>query len=293
MTVQAYLMPQTTEECLSELDRFAGRARLIAGGTDLMLRLKKKKYSPVALVDVTRIEQLRRLEVTGGKLIIGAAATHALLALHPEVRASMPVLSEACASVGSPQIRNIATVVGNVVSAQPAADAAVALVALGAQAEIVSAGSRRIEEVAQLYAGFGQSTVDSSSELVTRIIVKVPGPGSGTAFMRIAPRNALALPVINTAVVVHTTSDKVTGARIAIGPVAARPFRPLKAESMLVGAAASDKEAIKAVALAASQEANPRDSLLRGSAGYRRQLVKVLVERALVAALARALGRNT
>ncbi|KKM09825.1 hypothetical protein SY88_16665 [Clostridiales bacterium PH28_bin88] len=291
MSVQAYLMPRTTEQCLAELDRYAGEARLIAGGTDLMLWIQRKQYSPAALIDVTGISEFRRLEVTGGELVLGAATTHAQAVVHPRVRELAPALAEACASVGSPQIRNLATVVGNVVSAQPAGDAAVALVALGAQAEIASTAGRRMEAVEALYAGFGQSKIDSSREVVTQLRLTLPGPGSGSAFMRIAPRNALALPVINTAVVVHTAAGKVTAARIAIGPVAARPFRPLQAESVLAGARVDDTDAIEAAALAASREVNPRDSLLRGSAAYRRQLVKVLVGRALRAALQRATGQ--
>ncbi len=287
MNVQAYLTPRTAEEALEQLGRYGGEARLIAGGTDLMIWLKRKKYTPRVLIDITGIDQFRRLEFTGESLVIGAALTHAEVALDGGIRSLVPVLAEACASVGSPQIRNIATVVGNVVSAQPAADAAVALVALGAGTEILSRDGRRTLPVEELYAGVGRSIIDSTREIVSRIVVKAPGPGSGSAFMRIAPRQALALPVINVAVVISTAGGLITGARIAIGPVADRPFRPEGAEKFLAGVPVGDPGAFAEAAGMAGRESSPRDSLLRGSADYRRHLVKVLVRRALEEAAGR------
>jgi len=287
MSVQQYLTPLTAGEALAQLAGFAGEGRLIAGGTDLMLWLKKKKFSPKALIDITGIEEFQSLEESGGELIIGAAATHAEVALHPAVRRLAPVLAEACGSVGSPQVRNIATVAGNVVSAQPAADAAVALVALGAQAEIISSGGRRAIPVEELYTGAGGSTVDSTREIVGRIVVRAPGPGGGSAFVRMSPREALALPIVNVAAVLYTDGSVITSARLAIGPVARQPFRPLQAEKLLAGAPMGSLEAFEKAAETAGRESSPRDSLLRGSALYRRQLVRVLVRRALQEATVR------
>ncbi|MCL5935705.1 MAG: FAD binding domain-containing protein [Firmicutes bacterium] len=288
MNIQAYLTPRIVEECLELLKQHNGEARLIAGGTDLMLWLKRKKYNPKVLIDITEIEKFSLLRISNRVLEIGAADTHAKVALHPKVRALTPVLAEACASVGSPQIRNVATVVGNVVSAQPAADAAVALVALGAYAEIISPGGTRTEPVEELYAGVGRYRVDSTREIVSRVFLKVPGPGSGSAFMRFAPRKALSLPVVNVAVVISTEGGLITEARITVGPVADRPFRPLKAESFLSGVPVNDERVFHEAAELANQDVNPRDSLLRGSSQYRHQLVKVLVRRTLQAAAERA-----
>lgn len=290
MMVEDYLAPRTAEEALDQLARYGGDARLIAGGTDLMIWIRKRKYSPKALIDITGIEDFRRLEEGRGGLSIGAAVTHAEAALHGGIRKMAPALSEACASVGSPQIRNIATVAGNVVSAQPAADAAVALVALGARAEILSAGGVRVEPVEDLYAGAGRSRIDSTREIVRRIMLDHPGAGSGCAFMRIALRQALALPVINVAAAIYSHGGVITSARIAIGPVAGRPFRPGGAEKLLAGVSLGGRAAFFEAAEEAGRDANPRDSLLRGSAEYRRHLVKVLVRRALEAAADRIAG---
>ncbi|MEW6275986.1 MAG: FAD binding domain-containing protein [Bacillota bacterium] len=292
MSVQHYVFPETIAECLQEMNRFHGQGRLIAGGTDLMIWLRKKKVAPVALIDVTRIAELNQLEIKDGNLLIGAAVTHAQVAAHAGMRALLHVLAEACNSVGSPQIRNIATVVGNVVSAQPAGDAAVALVALNARARIVSAEGSRVEPVEELYAGVGRSKIDSTRELVTLVEVLLPGPGSGSAFLRIAPRNALALPVVNVAAVVTVADGKISAARLAAGPMGEKPFRPRRAEEFLVGTDVREQTAWEEAGALAAREANPRDSLLRGSSLYRKHLLQVLTRRALQSAVARALERQ-
>ncbi|MEW6663527.1 MAG: FAD binding domain-containing protein [Bacillota bacterium] len=292
MKLKEYLLPQTIEECMTGLAQNNGEARIIAGGTDLVLWLKQKKVKPQILVDITFIQELRALEFSDDYLIIGGAVTHAQVASHSRIRNLLPVLSEACESIGSPQIRNIATVVGNIVSAQPAADSAVALVALRAQAEILSQEGYRIEPVEELYADFGKSKIDSSRELVTRIKVPLPDSGTGTAFMRNSPRNALSLPVINVAIVLNVFNGRVNQGRIAIGPVAAGPFRPLQAEKLLAGIEISDNQSLERIAEVASQEGNPRDSLLRGSSLYRRHLVRVLIQRAMETAIRRAVANT-
>jgi carbon-monoxide dehydrogenase medium subunit len=290
MRTEAYLFPRTIEECLVMLSRYQGEACVMAGGTDFMLGLNEKKFQVKAIVDITMILDLQVLEFTADALIIGAGVTHAQVALHPRIRKCLPVLADACASVGSPQIRNIATLAGNIVSARPAADAAISLVALGAQVEISSPRGKRAELVENLYAGVGKSKIDSTGELLIRIIVPLPGPQGGTAFTRFAPREALALPIVNAAAYVGTDGARIVQARIAIGPVATHPFRPLQAEQNLVGMKTDDYKGLEEVAHTASKEANPRDSLLRGSCEYRRALVKDLVARALLAAVKNAIG---
>lgn len=287
---EAYLLPSTIEECLAILSRYQGEARVMAGGTDFMLGLKEKNLQVKAIVDITMIPELQVLEFTTDALVIGAGVTHAQVSLYPQIRKCLPVLAGACASVGSPQIRNIATLAGNIVSAQPAADAAISLVALGAQAEVSSPRGNRAELVENLYAGVGKSKIDSTSELLTRIFVPMPGSQGGTAFTRFAAREALALPIVNTAAYVETDGGRIIRARIAIGPVATHPFRPFQAEQTLVGMKMDNYKGLEEVAHTASNEANPRDSLLRGSCEYRRALVKDLVLRTLLAAIKNAIG---
>jgi carbon-monoxide dehydrogenase medium subunit len=293
MSVKHYFTPTTIAECLELLNTFEGRASLIAGGTDLMLWLEKGKRRPEILIDTTLIPEIGNVTVSGDEVSIGAAVTHAIAAVHPWLSEKVPVLADACMSVGSPQIRNVGTLAGNVVAAQPAADSAIALVALGATAEIVSAGARRVEPVKDLYAGIGKSKVDHTREMITCFRFRVSSQNMGTAFERIAPRKASALPVVNVGVVLQSERGVITKAGIAMGPVARHPFTPEGAERMLVGTKAGDEAAWRAAGVQAAREANPRDSLLRGSAEYRRVLVQDLVARAIRVAAGRAFGSKS
>jgi carbon-monoxide dehydrogenase medium subunit len=290
MNVKAYLTPGSVDECLSHLIEFDGRGRLIAGGTDLVLDLQRQRLSAEVLIDISSIEELAGLEVENDELIISAGATHAQVNRDKRIRELWPALSKACGSIGSPQIRNVATVVGNVVNAQPAADSAVALCALGARVEIASSAGRRVEAIEDLYAGLGLSKIDSTREVVINIKVPKPDPGQTNAYGRISLRSSLSLPVVNAAVRLETDRRKILSARLAIGPVADRPFRPLKAEAALKGIALNDSEAFDEAALIAGREGNPRDSCLRGSSGYRRQLLRVLIRNVLKEAVSWAHG---
>jgi len=287
VSASAYLTPQTIAECLAMLAEFKGQARLIAGGTDLMPGLKSGKYRPQALIDTSCIEGFGRLELNGQEAVIGAGATHAGVSGHQKLAGLLPALAQACGSIGSPQIRNVATLAGNVVNAQPAADAAVALVALNAAAEIASPAGLRREPVEDLYAGLGRSRVNPAAEALTAFFIPRPRAGQACAYGRISPRNALCLPIVNAAVFLESRSGKITAARLILGPVAERPFRPREAEERLVNADIDDQEAFAQAALAAARASSPRDSCLRGCADYRRQLIRILAGRVMAQAASR------
>jgi len=282
MSIEQYLIPESIDECLSQLGRFQGRAMLIAGGTDLMPNLEQKKIAPTALIDITRIKNFADMVVTPTGLIIAAGATHARVAQNETLARIWPALARACGCIGSPQIRNIATLTGNIVTAMPGADAAVALAALDATVEIASPAGNRSAAVEDLYRGVGQSKIDCSREIITAIKVPRPQQKHGNAYGRISPRNSFCFPIVNAAAALTCENDKIVSARLAMGPVADRPFRSRKAEAVLKGAAADDPKAIDEAALVASQEANPRSSCLRGCADYRRELLKVLVKQVIM-----------
>jgi CO/xanthine dehydrogenase FAD-binding subunit len=290
LALQKYLFAETVADCLELLLNGKGKNRVIAGGTDLWLAMRRGTCNPDALVDITRIGQLRNLLMGDGNFLIGATVTHAEAAASSALRRYLPALSEACSSIGSPQIRNVATLAGNVINARPAADAALALTALGGIAEIVSGSGKRLEPVEDLYVGIGQSKVNSASELVCGIIVPVRETGYGSAFLRADLRRSLSLPVINVAVSLAISEKVISNIRIAVGPVAPKPFRPLNAEKLLMGTEPSNKKRLDEAAEVAAEESRPRDSLLRGSSDYRRWIVKVLVKRALFKAMERTRG---
>lgn len=285
--VTEYISPTSVKEVLDILKERKGEARIIAGGTDLILDLKEETREVKYLVDITGIEELGRIERDGDSISIGAAVSHQQVVSSALIQERAPVLVEAALSIGSPQIRNQGTVVGNVVNAQPAADAAVALLALEAQAEVITRNGRRLMPLEELYRGIGVSAVDSTAEIVTALHFKGLADNQGSAFMRLAQRKALALPMLNVAVVITVQDGCFQDVRLVLAPVAPMPFRARKAEAALQGAAIGSAAINQAAEIAAS-EAQPRDSDLRGSAEYRREMVKVLVRRALEQAVRNA-----
>ncbi|WP_406676754.1 FAD binding domain-containing protein [Moorella sp. ACPs] len=287
---QQYLFATSAAECLTMLAVHPG-ARLIAGGTDLVIDLKEEKLQVNTLIDITRIPELKIIAEDNGKIILGAAVTHTRVATSELIRAKLSALAAAAAAVGSPQIRNVGTLGGNVVNAQPAADTAVALVALGAVATILGPEGERQTPVADLYEGVGRSRVNAGRELLTRFTVDLWGEGEGSAFARLSPRRALSLPMLNVAVRVQVVGGKCTRARICIAPVAPRPFLCEEAARVLIGREPTAAVIARAAA-AAREAARPRDSLLRGSSAYRKDMTAVLVTRALTAAFSRATGRK-
>jgi CO/xanthine dehydrogenase FAD-binding subunit len=286
---QEYLFAGSVDEALQMLAARGGRARLIAGGTDLVLQAQEGKQQPACLVDITRIPGLSQIAERDGFITIGAQATHAQAAASELIRAKAKVLALACACVGGPQIRNVGTLVGNVVNALPAADAAVALFALNAEAEVADVGGgRRWLPIAALYRGVGLCAISPAAEMVTALRFPALGSAYRCAFKRLAPRRALSLPILNVAVVVAAADERISDAgiadvRIAIGPVAPTPFRAQEAEAALIGQRAEPGLIAKAAHLAA-EAAKPRSSVLRGSAEYRKGLVEVFVRRALTEA---------
>ncbi|MBE3573157.1 MAG: FAD binding domain-containing protein [Moorella humiferrea] len=286
--LQEYLIANSTEEALAMLAARPG-ARIIAGGTDLVIDLKEEKRQVNTLVDVSRIPELKVIEEKDGEIILGGAVTHAEAAAAKLIREKLPALAAAAAAVGSPQIRNVGTLGGNVVNAQPAADTAVALVALGAVATILGPAGERRMPVENLYEGVGRSRVDAGREILTHFSIPIWGEGEGSDFKRLSPRRALSLPMLNTAVRVQVRGGRCTRARICIAPVAPRPFLCEEAAAILVGVEPCP-EVIARAAAAAKEAARPRDSLLRGSGAYRKDMTAVLVGRALEEAFSRALN---
>ncbi len=284
---EEYSSPISVEEALDILKFYKGQARIIAGGTDLILDLKDQIREVKCLVDISGIKELGKIERDGDNIKMGAAVTHSQVAASKLIQENTPLLAEAAFTVGSPQIRNQGTLVGNVVNAQPAADTAVALFALEAKAEITGSNGSRLVPIEELYKGVGVSDIDSTAEVVTALRFKSLEDNQGSAFMRLAQRKALALPMLNVAVVVTTSDDRFEEVRIVVAPVATIPFRSKKAEAALQGALIG-LDSINVAAESAASEAQPRDSDLRGSAEYRKEMVKVLVRRALEQAAPRA-----
>ena len=276
-----YRKPKTLSEALDLLHHAEGKGRVIAGGTDLVLQLKRGKHRAELLVDITDIAGLKHIHDDDDYIRIGAGVTHAEVAKTTSIQREAKALVEGCAQVGSPQIQNIATLVGNVVNAQPAADGAIPLMALEAQLKVVSKEGERWLSMEEAYRGVGASAVDPNREIVTDVRFRKLGEWSETGFFRMASRKTLALPILNGAVVLifYPSSNRIKEARIAIGPVAEKPFRSRRAEAILESGKASPDMILEASRIA-SEEANPRTSF-RGSALYRKEMVRVGLSRTI------------
>lgn len=286
---QEYLYPESVREAVDLLAEWVGQARLVAGGTDLVLQLRRGERQAACLIDVSRIKEMCGIQEADGAITVGAAVTHARVAASPLIRRVAPVLAQAASEVGSPEIRNVATIGGNVVNAQPAADTALALLALEAEAEVVGVAGARWVPLLDLYRGAGRSAVDSTVEVVRGFRFRVPAGRAGSAYRRLGKCKSIALPVLCAATLVRLEADLVVSAAISLGPVAPRPFRAAEAERWLAGRPATADTVRQAAALA-QDEAQPRDSLLRCAREYRQAMVGVLVQSTLEQALAAAGG---
>ena len=291
MICEDYITVSTVEEALATLASLRGEGRLIAGGTDLVIQLQRGERDIRCLVDITRIPGLDEITLENSYVVIGATTTFSQIQHSPLIRERAAVLAEAASQVGSAQIRNVGTLAGNVVNAQPAADGSVALLALDAEAEIANLTGRQWVPIASLFISPGISRVDAGAEMITAFRFRAHGPRESSAFERLARRKALALPLINVGahVLLNADGTHVRHTRIAIGPVALVPFRAEEAEAML-NDQPINPEVIGEAAEMAARESKPRSSLLRASKEYRRELIRVLTRRALLRAIETAKG---
>jgi carbon-monoxide dehydrogenase medium subunit len=283
-----YQEPATLEACLSILNDQGDDAAPLAGGTDLLVNMKKGLCHPGRLVSLARIPELKKITKNGnGSFRMGAMATMDAIATHGTIRRDFPILAQAAHKVGSPLIRNRATIGGNLASARPAADSHGPLICLGARVRLASLSGEREVAAENFFVAPGQ-TVRKADELVTHIMVDRPPSRSGGAYLRYGIRKTLEIGVVNVAVFLCLDRDKtITHARIALGAVAPRTIRATSAEEHLVGKRVDEKR-IKGAAEAAINDCRPISDI-RGSAEYRRMLVEVLTRRGIEEAVQKAL----
>jgi CO/xanthine dehydrogenase FAD-binding subunit len=274
----AFHRPTTTAEALALVARYHGRAALLAGGTDLVPRLRVRERVPDAVIDLKGLSALGggiRADRSG--LRLGALVRAADLVRHPVVRRRWPVLAEAAARLGTPQVRERATVGGDLMRGTSWADLAVALLVLDASARVLEArGAGRVVPLGELLASAGRSRLPP---LLAGVTVPSPPRGLCTAFQKIETREAAGAPLVTVAVAVVREGGSVRQARIALGNAAPYPMRVPAAESLLAQHVGGPLDVLAAASEAADAAHPPSD--LPGSADYRRELVRVLVRRAL------------
>jgi carbon-monoxide dehydrogenase medium subunit len=278
-------LPQSLDDCLKILADHGGRAKLLAGGTDLLPQMKNGLLKPALVVDLSGIDRVRRVDNGSGGLRIGAAVTARELEVHPALGGAYRSIAESAALVGSLQVRNLATVGGNLCNAAPSADMAPPLVALEAQAVIAGAKGERRVPIADFFTGV-RKTVLAPNELLVELIVPAPGPNSGGQYLRHTPRRELDIAVVGVASQLTMANGRCAKARIALASVAPTPVRATAAERALEGQAVTP-ELIERAATLAIEAAKPISDQ-RGSSEFRKHLVRVLTRRTLTTALQRA-----
>ena len=265
------------------------RVMVLAGGTDMLVRMKGRALTPEVVVDVKGIPGAGDFSAKSG-LSIGSAVTMRQVELSAKVREDYAAVAQGAAVVGSIQIRNLATVAGNICNAAPSADVAPGLIALRAKVRIAGPGGQRTLLVENFMTGPGKTAL-KRGELVTAIQLPSPGPRTGSAFVRHTPRGAMDIAVVNVAVAMTLAprTGKCEDVRIVLGAVAPTPMRALKAEMLLRGEKLTADLLAEASAVAGA-EARPISDQ-RASAEFRRELVRVLTGRMVEAARADA-GRS-
>lgn len=279
-----YKIPNTIEEACDLLWQAEGRAKIIAGGTDLVIGLRNGNHAPPCIIDITRIEELRKIEEMNGSVFIGAAATHSEIVSSPLVKKYGRVLSDAASEIGSPQIRNVGTIGGNIVNASPAADTVPSLMVLNAMGKVVSKKGERQVPLSQLFNGPYKTTL-KPHELLVQIIFEKLAPEVRSSFVRLARRDAMAIARMNVAIVLQTEKRKhrIEDICISVGSVTPTPQRMSEAEAFLRGKS-PDEEVMQKASLKIS-ETMIRKSGVRPSTSYKKPVVEALFKRAMRKAL--------
>jgi carbon-monoxide dehydrogenase medium subunit len=281
-----YEAPTTIKSAVSLLSAERGQAYLLAGGTDLLVRLRSGFIEPDLIVDVKRIEAMHKITAEKGGFRIGAAVCAAQLGEHSGVKKLWPGVVEAVELIGSKQVQGRATMVGNMCNASPAADSVPAMIAAGATVAIAGPKGKRTVPVEDVATAAGKTTL-RKGEIVESVYLPARPPKSGDAYLRFIPRTEMDIAVVGAGVSLTLDgSGTCTHARVALGAVAARVLLVKEAAKALIGSKVDDK-ALDKLAAAASAACRPIDDK-RGTKEYRIRVAGVLARRAAKIALKRA-----
>lgn len=281
-------VPEALDDAIGFMAEHAGSALPIAGGTDVMIDTRIGRANPEWLVDLSRLRSLAGTELDGETLRLGALTTIRSVELDPELARRATALVEAARVLGSVQIRTMATVGGNLCHATPSAEMPPALLVHDAVAMVAGPGGERSLPLGDLFAGPGRTTLEPG-ELLTAVTLRVPAAAAGSCYLRQTVRWSMDLAGVGVAAAVEVDGTTVTRARIALGAVAPVPLLVGEAAEAVVGTEVSAEAAEEAGARAAAACSPITDA--RGTAEYRRQVVAVLVPRALHIGWLRATGR--
>jgi len=280
MMVPDYMAPTTLAKALQLKKKWGDKARVISGGTDLILRMRDKVLSPALLIDLQQLP-LHDIVVAGDELRLGAAVSLSQVLANSEIGRLFPALSVACREFAGPPIRNRGTLGGNIVNASPAADMVPPLIAYDANIVLSSSRGDRVLPLVEFFVGPGQSVL-TADEILTEIRLPLMPPMSAATFIKLGQRRSMAISQVNLATRLSVDeSNIISEARIVLGAVAPVPVRALLAEQVITGEVLSE-ELLCAAAQKACEEITPISDV-RASHSYRLEMAGVLLRRALLA----------
>ncbi len=282
--------PKTKEEACDILKEFGLKAKPIAGGTDLLVNMKRKLISPIHLVSLSKIDELQGIEWSDKRVKIGACLNIAEIAESENIKKKLSALGAGAGALGSPLIRNLATIGGNLGSARPAADTPPSLIAYNAKVVLKSSTAERVVSLDKFFKAPGFTEI-RTDEILTEIIIDIPDGYSGAGYINLGARKAQDCNIVNVAsfIFMENPNGIIKTARIVMGCVGPTPLRAGDAETILIGEKPSDKLFEKAAKIAAS-ECAPIDDF-RASAAYKRAMIEALTKRTLNAAFKEAASK--
>ncbi len=279
--------PTTTREAVALLAKEKGEAYVLAGGTDLLVRMKTGLIEPDLVVDIKGIPAMQSIKTTASGIRIGAAVSGAELGENKKLKKAWPGVVEATNLIGSDQIQGRCTMVGNLCNASPAADSVPAMIAAGAKAIVVGKNKRRTVAVEKIITGPGRTSL-AKGEVIEAITLPRRSPKTGDAFLRFIPRTEMDIAVVSAGVCLTLARGVVKSARVVLGAVAATPLLVPAAAKAIIGTKLDDV-ALEKLAAACSAACKPIDDK-RGTIEYRIRVAGVLARRATKIAYQRAGG---
>jgi CO/xanthine dehydrogenase FAD-binding subunit len=287
--VNKYLIAGSLQEAIETMGIKDQSLAVIAGGTDLLLDIQQGRHpEPEILLDVSGIEEMREIRIDGELIYLGGAVTHAEIVHSSLLMEHAQCVVEGCGLIGGPQVRNVATIGGNVAHALPAGDGTIALLALDAEVNIASKdGTTRWEPLVDIFAGPGKVTFDRSQELLVGFRFPVRGNGEASAFHRIMRPQGVAIAILNMAAWVKLdAAGTFADIHIACGPAGPKPFRAYQTEQFIRGKRFDENLFAQACQIIGS-EVSLRTSRHRATREYRAQLIPVLLKEVLDTAISR------
>lgn len=286
---QEYEQPDTIEEAVENLTNAPGSVAVIAGGTDLLLEIRQGRHQAVdRVVDVSGISEMQEITLEENFIYLGAGVTHKQIINNPLLQDHAQCVVEGCGLIGGPQVRNVATIGGNVSHALPAGDGTVSLLALDTEVRIASPDGVRCQPLIEIFAGPGKVTFDRKHELIVGFRFPAKGPQEGSAFHRVMRPQGIAIAILNMAGWVKLDENgDLEDVHVSCGPAGPKPFRAAKTEKYLTGKSWDDDVYQKASEILA-QEVSLRTSAHRATKEYRHKLLPMLLQKVLDSAVERA-----